>query len=224
MLRLVPPEAAQPLEHEFFSVIAAIAGTLWVITTTLFTSVPVIRSRLLTRVGMDFVLGVSSIAIVTVSSLFLCGMLLALGELLPPGAARQTARITSGLVPVASFIAPIVFLMMLNWSVPKGRPEPFRREQIVLTAIYVTCAILSIFGLGFGSFFLAGIGTPNWFVSVGLDGHVDSIVLVIIVLGCVASLVFGMVSMYASMAHPEHETRNGETRRPPPPCGRSSGE
>jgi hypothetical protein len=81
-------------EPEFFGAAAVIAGTLWAITTVLFSVITggIVRSGLLGRVGIDLVLLVSSALIITISNLFLVGMVVALSMLMPPGPRAQHMR------------------------------------------------------------------------------------------------------------------------------------
>ena len=198
MLHLMPHDAAPLLEPEFFSVAAGVAGTLWAITIALFAFVTggVVRSGVLNRVGVLFVLIVGFLVIVTISNLFLYSMLLALGELMPPGS-RHVARIVSAFVLSASSLAAILLSMTLNWkSLPKDSPAP-SKDNTILDALYWTCLPFNLV-MVIGAWLLTVRGNPDCIVCRILDESVDVIVLVAVALGCLVSLLLGMASMQVS--------------------------
>ena len=129
-------------ESDFFSAAAVIAGTLWAITTVLFPFITggIVRSGLLSRVGIDLVLFVSSALIITISNLFLVGMVVALSMLMPPGPRAHVQDIFEWL-PLPLLVGTVVVVAVLSRS--KAR-ERLGKAQMVLIAVCIACCFSSL--------------------------------------------------------------------------------
>ena len=198
-------------ETEFFSAAAAIAGTLWVITTGLFAFVGVVRSRLLS-VGITLLLLVGSVGIITISSLFLGSMVVALAMLLPPGP-RASAL---GPLPAVVLLGLATSMLLIAWqgSRRQGLRERLGKPQIILIVIYAVCGLL-LLGMVTGANCLAH-GQSLFCRAVGLSSiRADLFVINAILLGCLLSLLFGVLSMQldliVSSQAPKPDSNEGET-------------
>ena len=188
-------------EFDFFSAAAVIAGALWAITTALFPFITggIVRSGLLSRVGIDLVLFVSSVFIITISTLFLGGMLVALSMLMPPGPRAHVQDIFEWL-PLPLLVGTVVVVAVLSRS--KAR-ERLGKAQMVLIAVCIACWLL-IAAVGTGSTCIAHAQTPDlkghFCRAVGLgDARPDLIVVFTIAAGCLLSLFLGIVSMQTEL-------------------------
>jgi hypothetical protein len=200
-------------EPEFFSAAAVIAGALWAITTVLFSFIAggIIRSGLLTRVGIGLLLISSSLVIVTISTLFLGATLIALSMLMPTGPGAHVQGIPGGLA-LLSLCGVVAFTGLLSRQ--KAR-ERLGKAQMVLIACCIVCW-----------FFIAVVGTGSSCIARGQDPdfngrfcralgfsapRADIIVVLTITAGCLLSLFLGIVSMQteliASITEPKPQGR-----------------
>jgi hypothetical protein len=192
-------------ESDFFSAAAVIAGTLWAITTLLFSLITgsIKRSGLLNRIGIDLLLLVSSVFIITISTLFLGAMLISLSMLVVPPGPRALVQGIPGWLAVLSLLGAIVFTALLS---SQTAPERLGKAQRWLIACCFVCLII-IVAVGTGSTCIAHAQDPDFGGRVcralGFnDPRADSIVVVVLAItaGCLLSLLLGIASMQTELS------------------------
>jgi hypothetical protein len=189
-------------EPEFFGAAAVIAGTLWAITTVLFSFITggIVRSGLLSRVGIDLVLLVSSALIITISNLFLVGMVVALSMLMPPGPRAQHMQDIPEALAMLSVCGAFLFIWFRH---RKKARERLGKDQMWLLALYVVC-LFFILAFGLGSSCIAHGQDPDFNErfcrAVGFNApRADSVVIAAVTWGCLLSLFLGVASMQTEL-------------------------
>jgi hypothetical protein len=158
------------------------------------------------------------LVILTISNLFLAGMLLSLGEL--PEAPRLIARATLGFASSVSLVAAVAILTMsryMRYAVARFKRARATRPSYPWggVAAYLLLATIQfcLFDVSWG---LVGFRTTLFrFFGSLLDRHIEAVVLGAIGLGCVLSLLTGVLSTLAALppqsAQHEWDSADGES-------------
>jgi hypothetical protein len=140
------PTSEAPRPAEFFMAAAGVAGPLWVVAVTLFTFFTTALRARFRGLELWLVVSIGFLIVLGVSGCFLTGILVSLGELMPPGQAG-VALWSLATVTWLSYGAFVYLTMRARPKVEPGakqseqRTPPIKTLRSLLTVALVLCAL-----------------------------------------------------------------------------------